>query len=108
MATSPEANSFEISTYAITAGTRQWVELSNYHSFWITCGSSITDIKLYLDEWDALYFPINNGAVSGVSPPNSNSAMFHSEGARWITGQAGFWVDVDASGYVHVMGIRRT
>ena len=108
MATSPEANSFELTTYSITAGTRQWVELANYHSFWITCFSTITTIKLYLDETDAQFFPIDNGAVAGVSPPNGNAVMFHSEGARWITGQAGFWIDANASGYIYVMGIRRT
>jgi hypothetical protein len=98
----PEANSIEIMTYQYT-GTRIFVELSNYHEFWISFGASMMDITFYTEELagQSFVFQADSSGDSAVKK------TFHSGGNVYPTGYAALWIEPDQNGYVYVMGMRR-
>ena len=96
----PEANSIEIMSYTYDGSNRTFVDLSNYHEWWI-CPPAMNGITLFADELlgtQGITFLADAGAFVKI----------HSVGNVWITGYAALWVTLDGGpGQFSVMGIRR-
>ena len=95
----PEANSIEIMSYTYDGTNRVFVDLSNYHEWWINAPATEGFIV----------FPQEIGGVSFNVLPTSNVASIHSVGNVWVTGYAALWITLQSgsAGTFTVMGIRR-
>ena len=94
----PEANSIEIMSYTYDGTNRVFVDLSNYHEWWIQPPAS-DGLVVFVDELDGPSISIL---------PDGSAVRLHSVGNVWVTGYAALWITLlSGAGNFNVMGIRR-
>lgn len=108
MSVSPEENSYETMLYGSDGSTRFWIDLSSYHTWWISLSPNIGSIAFYTEMVGGVGFVAYNNAAGAADPLSAvNSLILHSAGSRYPTGMAGFWAVTSDAGNVYLLGCKR-
>jgi len=109
MTVSPEENSYEVMLYNSDGATRFWIDLSSFHTWWMSVDPSIATLYLFTEMVGGVAFEAynNGGALADPAQSPSNSLILHSAGARYPTGMAGFWAQTSDAGNVTILGCKR-
>jgi hypothetical protein len=108
MSVSPEENSYEVMLYNSDGATRFWIDLSSFHTWWISVAPNIGALYLYTEMVGGVGFSVwNNGATLADPQSPSNAVMLHSAGSRYPTGMAGFWALTSDAGNITILGCKK-